>query len=83
MKHFLLYQWARNVTAISDFRPPKVNEGSQNCDPADATIPSHGNCWKSEEMGCQKQPSTTLAIPYGKKGIKDVKHLEIDLAPDS
>ena len=83
MKHFLLYHWARNCTAVSDFRPPNVTEGSQNCDLADATIPNHGNCWWSEEMGCQKQPSTTPATPYGKKGIKDVKHLETDLPSDS
>ena len=39
MKHFLLYQWARNVAAVSDFRPPNMNEGSQNCDPTDAATP--------------------------------------------
>ena len=29
MKYFLLYWWARNVTAISDSGPPNVSEGSQ------------------------------------------------------
>ena len=29
MQYFLPYPWARNVTAISDFRPPNVNEDSQ------------------------------------------------------
>ena len=29
----------RTVTAISDLWPPKVNEGSPNCDPADSATP--------------------------------------------
>ena len=29
-KYFLPYQWARNITAISDFWPSRVNEGFQN-----------------------------------------------------
>ena len=33
----------RNVTAISDFWPPNVNEGSPNCDPEDAASPL-GDC---------------------------------------
>ena len=48
MKYFLPYQSARNVTAISHFGAPHVNEGSQRehnaCDPADA-ITRHGDCW--------------------------------------
>ena len=40
-KYLLPYQQMRNVTAISTPWPPYVNEGSQNCDPADATM-HHG-----------------------------------------
>ena len=39
----------RNVTAISDFCFPDVNEGSQNFDPSDAA-PCHSDCWGTGGM---------------------------------
>ena len=48
-KHLLPYSSTRNVTAISDFWPPNVNEGSQNCDPANAAT-RNSDCWGAGEM---------------------------------
>lgn len=42
----------RNVTAISDFCSPDVNEGSQNFDPSDAA-PCHSDCRGAG--GCKKE----------------------------
>jgi len=50
MKYFLPYWLARSVTAISDFWPPNVNEGSPNFNPADAT-PSMVTAEESEDLG--------------------------------
>ena len=50
--------------------PPNVNEGSQNCDPADAT--THQVIAEETKL-CKKQPSAT---PYGEQG-------KLDLATDS
>ena len=36
MKISPAYRYTRNVTAISDFWPPNVNEGSHKCNPEDA-----------------------------------------------
>ena len=40
------------MSAISDFWPPNVNEGSQNCDPVDAAT-LYSDCWGDGE---QKKP---------------------------
>ena len=49
-----------DVTNINDFRPPNVNEGSQNCDPTDA---AHSPKVIAEELGEIKKQ--TSATPYG------------------
>ena len=43
LNYLLPYQQTRNGTPLSDFWPPNVNEGPQNCDPAYAATP-HGDC---------------------------------------
>ena len=42
ISRYMIY--IRNVTALCDFWPPNVNEGSQNCGPEDAAT-TCGDCW--------------------------------------
>lgn len=49
----------RVVTAIGDLWPPKVNEGSQNCDNAFSVTPTV----MAEELGaCRKQPPALFKV---------------------
>ena len=52
MKYFLPYQWARNVTVISDIWPPNVNGGSQKGTQylwSSSCCHSHGDCWGTQK----------------------------------
>ena len=79
MKYFLAYWLARSVTAISDFLPPNVNEGSQNFSPADAT-PSMVIAEEFEDLGSGDwmQKATICYICHSLRWTR-----KQDFAPDS
>ena len=53
-KYLLPYQQTRNVTAISNFWSPNVNESSQNWDPAE----SHSLMVTAEYLGVMQEVAT-------------------------
>ena len=83
MKYFLLYWWARNVTAISDSGPPNVSEASQKRTQClRCSRCCHPPMVIAEELGeCKKQSFTTFATSYGEQGIKDANNLETGFGP--
>ena len=70
MKISLLYQQTRNVTAISNFWSPNVNESSQNWDP----VESHSLMVIAEYLGVMQEVATCNSLRWTR---------EPNLAPDS
>ena len=69
-KYLLSYQQTRNVTAISNFWSPNVNESSQNWEP----VESHSLMVIAEYLGVMQEVATCNSLRWTRGP---------DLAPDS